>query len=65
MTNPVKSAAPIKSIVTTAGKAVMLKFATETDTWSRPFLSPDAQEGFSKAMEKADLPAGATTAIMT
>lgn len=54
MTNLVKSAAPIKSIVTTAGKAVMLKFATETDTWSRPFLSPDVQEGFSKAMEKAD-----------
>jgi len=64
MANRVIGSAPIKTIMN-AGRPIALKYATETDAWKRYALSTDVQEGFTKAMEKAAVPSGATTAIMT
>ncbi|KAK0627074.1 hypothetical protein B0T14DRAFT_562920 [Immersiella caudata] len=58
------SSSTIKTIVN-GGRSITLKYATETDTWKRYYLSVDVQEKFTKAMEKTDVPTGATTAIMT
>jgi hypothetical protein len=63
MANKVINTAFIESIVN-GGKSVNLKYATKTDTWSRPFLAQSVKEDFSKAMKKADIPATATTAIL-
>lgn len=64
MANKVVSSSTMKKIVN-GGRPITVKYATETDTWKRHALSADAQERFAKAMEKAEVPAGATTAIMT
>jgi len=64
MPNKVVSSSTIKTIVN-SGRAITLKYATETKSWKRIYLSPDVQENFSKAMEKTNVPNGATTAIMT
>jgi len=47
------------------GRSITLKYATKTDAWERHSLAPSVQEAFAKAMEKAEVPASATTAIMT
>jgi len=64
MANKVISSSTIKTIMN-GGRSITLKFATETDSWKRYGLATDTQEKFAKAMEKADVPADATTAIMT
>ncbi|EDN99977.1 predicted protein [Sclerotinia sclerotiorum 1980 UF-70] len=52
----------IKDLVN-RGKNVTVKYATKIETWDRAYLAGSVQEDFSKAIEKADIPAGATTAI--
>ena len=64
MANKVIASNTIKTIIN-GGRTITLKYATETDAWKRYSLATDVQENFTKAMEKADVPAGATTAIMT
>ena len=64
MANKVVSSSTIKSIMN-GGRSITLKYATKTDAWERYSLAPSVQEAFAKAMEKADVPASATTAIMT
>ena len=54
----------IKSIMN-GGRSITLKYATETDTWKRITLSSDIKDGFTKAMEKADVPEHAAAAILT
>lgn len=63
MPNNVINSALIKSI-TNAGRSITLKYATKTDNWNRPVLGQKVKNDFAKAMEKADVPAKATTAIL-
>jgi hypothetical protein len=63
MPNKVISSSTIKTI-SNGGRQITLQYATKTDTWNRYNLATDVQQKFAKAMEKADVPAGATTAIM-
>lgn len=51
MANRVVSSATIKTIVSN-GQPVLVKYATETSSWKRPYLSADTQEKFVKAIEK-------------
>lgn len=62
---PIKilSSVMIKSVIN-GGRQITLKFAQETEAWRRPTLSQEMRDGFAKAMEKADVPPRATTAIM-
>ncbi|EPE05818.1 hypothetical protein F503_08349 [Ophiostoma piceae UAMH 11346] len=64
MPNKVISSTIIKTI-SVHGKALIVKYATRTETWYRPYLSTTVQSDFASAVEKADIPAGATVAIMT
>ncbi|KAF2109333.1 hypothetical protein BDV96DRAFT_529853 [Lophiotrema nucula] len=64
MANKVISSSTIKTVMN-GGRSITVKYATETDSWKRHNLTTDTQDKFAKAMEKADVPAGATTAIMT
>lgn len=61
--NKIISSQLIKTI-TNSGKSITLKYATKTDAWDRNYLAQSVQDDFSKAMENADVPAGATTAIL-
>ena len=63
MANNVVSSSFIKTIFKD-GKNVTLRYATETDAWKRTSLAQSVKDGFSKAMEKADVPANAESAIM-
>lgn len=63
MPNKVISRSTIK-IILNGGRQITLQYATKTDTWDRYNLATDVRQKFAKAMEKADVPAGATTAIM-
>jgi len=63
MSNKVINSALIKNI-TKNGKNLGLKYATKTDTWTRPVLAQSVKDGFSKAIEKADVPANAASAIL-
>lgn len=63
MSNQIINSALIKNI-TNGGRTITLKYATKTDTWTRPMLGQSVKDDFSKAMEKADVPAKATTAIL-
>ncbi|KAI7229211.1 hypothetical protein KC357_g8877 [Hortaea werneckii] len=63
MPNKVISSSTIKTI-SNGGRQITLQYATKTDTWNRYNLASEVQQKFAKAMEKADIPAGATTAIM-
>jgi len=63
MPNKVISSSTIKTI-SKGGRQITLRYATKTDSWNRYNLAADVQEKFAKAMEKADVPANATTAIM-
>jgi hypothetical protein len=64
MANEVISSATIKTVMN-SGRSITLKYATETESWKRYNLATDTQEKFTKAMENADVPASATTSIMT
>jgi hypothetical protein len=63
MPNKVISSSTIKTI-STGGRQITLQYATKTDTWNRYNLAKDVQQKFANAMENADVPPGATTAIM-
>jgi hypothetical protein len=63
MPNKVINSTFIKNI-SNSGRSIAVKFATKTDSWTRPILAQSVKEDFSKAMEKADVPAKATTAIL-
>ncbi|KAK6361068.1 hypothetical protein LTR81_028176, partial [Elasticomyces elasticus] len=59
MPNKVISSSTIK-MISNGGRQISLQYATKTDTWNRYNLATDVQEKFAKAMEKADIPAGAS-----
>lgn len=61
--NKIVSSQLIKTIKN-SGKNIKLKYATKTEAWDRTYLAQSVQEDFGKAVEKADVPAGATTAIL-
>jgi hypothetical protein len=63
MPNKVINSALINSI-TNGGRSIALRYATKTDNWVRPVLGQSVKDDFTKAMEKADVPAKATTAIL-
>lgn len=63
MPNKVISSSAIKTI-SNGGRQITLQYATKTDTWNRYNLATDVQQKFAKAMETAEVPPGATTAIM-
>lgn len=54
----------IRKVATRGGRQINVKFANETDAWRRTYLSQEIRDHFIKAMEKADVPPAATTAIM-
>jgi hypothetical protein len=54
MSNQIINSALIKNI-TNGGRVVTLKYATKTDTWTRPMLGQSVKDDFSKAMKKADV----------
>ena len=56
--------AVIRAAKTVTGRIINVKYATRTETWTRPFLSPEIQEEVVKAIETADVPENAVTAIM-
>jgi hypothetical protein len=64
MANRVFSSCFMKSMFK-AGKQGNVRYAVETKSWIRQGLSTDTQEKFVEALAKADIPARATTAIMT
>lgn len=64
MHNEVLESAPIKSVVAN-GRKVLVKYATKPESWNRPYLSTAVQDRHASAIEKADIPRGATVAIMT
>ncbi|KAG5305245.1 hypothetical protein I7I50_05579 [Histoplasma capsulatum G186AR] len=53
----------IKTIVKN-GKNLHVKYATQTTAWARLLLSRNVQQNFVKAIEKADVPEGAASAIL-
>lgn len=61
--NKILSSQAIKTVAN-SGKNIMVKYATKTETWDRSYLASSVQDDFSKAIEKADIPAGATVAIL-
>ncbi|OBT39073.1 hypothetical protein VE00_09918 [Pseudogymnoascus sp. WSF 3629] len=61
--NKILSSQAIKTVANN-GKNIMVKYATKTETWDRSYLASSIQDDFSKAVEKADIPAGATVAIL-
>lgn len=63
MPNQILSSAAIQT-VKASGRAVNVRYATQTTTWKRLILSPDVQQDFVKAVENADIPPNAETAIM-
>ncbi|KAM3416193.1 hypothetical protein BST61_g7799 [Cercospora zeina] len=63
MPNNVITSNLIKTI-SKGGRQIKVMFASETTNWRRTFLSSDVRENFVQALEKAEIPAGATKAIM-
>jgi hypothetical protein len=61
--NRVLSARAIKTVFN-KGQEIMVKYATKTEGWERTFLATSVQDDFSNAVEKADVPARAATAIL-
>ncbi|PVH70712.1 hypothetical protein DL98DRAFT_597580 [Cadophora sp. DSE1049] len=57
-------ASQVIKTVANRGKHITVKFATKTETWDRSYLASSVQDDFSKAIEKADIPAGATVAVL-
>lgn len=64
MANVVIASSAIKTVMN-EGRVIIVKYTTETQAWKRITLATDTQEEFAQAVEKADVPTGATTAIMT
>jgi hypothetical protein len=62
--NRVLTAKLIKQVTNSGGRLINVKYATETQAWKRNQLAPENQHAFVAAVEKADVPAGATTAVM-
>ncbi|AEO67334.1 uncharacterized protein THITE_2116226 [Thermothielavioides terrestris NRRL 8126] len=58
------SSSVIRTVIN-GGRAITAKYATKTDAWHRVLLSPEIQEEFATALEKAPIPANAAIAIMT
>lgn len=54
----------LNTVVTGGGRQINVKFANETDAWRRALLSQEQRDRFVKAMEKADVPPNAMTAII-
>jgi hypothetical protein len=52
-------------VVMNNGRPIVVKWATETDSWRQAFIAPQVLEDFSKSVETADIPARATVAVMT
>lgn len=63
MPNNVVNSALIKQI-TKNGKNLALKYATQTETWTRTYLAQSVKDDFSRVIEKADVPAKAATATL-
>ena len=57
-------ASQVIKTVANRGKKITVKYATKTETWDRAYLASSVQDDFSKAVEKADIPAGATVAVL-
>jgi hypothetical protein len=51
-------------LVTISSRSSSVGYATRTTGWERRMLSERVKDGFVKAVEKADVPDGATTAIL-
>lgn len=64
MSEKIISSSVIKTVVNN-GKNLTLEYATETEAWKRSQLAQSVKDGFSKAMEKADVPDTAASAIMS
>ena len=63
MPNNVVNSTLIKQI-TKNGKSFALKYATQTETWTRTNLAQSVKDDFSKVIEKADVPANAASATL-
>lgn len=63
MPNKVINSTLIKSI-TKNGNSFALKYATQTETWNRTYLTQSVKDDFSNAIEKADVPANAASATL-
>jgi hypothetical protein len=50
--------------VSASGKVVKVKYTTQTESWDRTYLATHVQDDFSNAVEKTDIPEGATVAIL-
>lgn len=64
MANKVISSSIIKTIIN-GGRSITFKYKVETDSRKRYTLALGVQDKFVKAIEKADVPSGAMTAITT
>ena len=64
MSNRLISSTPIRAIQH-GNQTLQVKYATETESWKRILLSTATQDRFAEAVKKAEVPAGATTAVMT
>jgi hypothetical protein len=62
--NKVVASSFIKSVAN-AGRTIDVKYATKTLDWKRSYLSPDVQDKFVEAVGKANVPTGATVAVLT
>ena len=63
MPNNVVNSTLIKQI-TKNGKNFTLKYATQTDTWTRTYLAQSVKDDFSRVIETADIPAKAASATL-
>jgi hypothetical protein len=52
-------------LVVNAGRMIHVKYATKTLDWKQSYLSPDVQNKFMEAVGKANVPTGATVAVLT
>lgn len=50
--------------ITKNGKTLALKYATQTETWTRTYLAQSVKDDFSETIGKADVPANAASAIL-
>lgn len=50
--------------ITKNGKKLTLKYSTRTEKWTRPVLAHSVKQEFSKAVQKANVPKNAATAIL-
>ncbi|KAF1937745.1 hypothetical protein EJ02DRAFT_385082 [Clathrospora elynae] len=62
--NKVVSSSFIKKVAN-GGRSIDVKFATKTDAWKRTQLSQEVKDAFADAVQKADVPTGATAAVLS